>query len=64
MQSSDPLEAVVARSRAEFDLVVVGIGRTWGLEVRRFSLQTESLIRDCPCSVLVVREARTAPVDL
>jgi Kef-type K+ transport system membrane component KefB/nucleotide-binding universal stress UspA family protein len=61
VRSSEPLETVVARSRADVDLVVVGIGRVWGLQGRRFSLQTESLLRDCPCSVLVVRGARATP---
>jgi len=64
VRSSDPLEVVLAKCHADYDLVVVGVGRVWGLEGKRFSLQTESLLRDCPCSVLVVRGARPGPAPL
>jgi Kef-type K+ transport system membrane component KefB/nucleotide-binding universal stress UspA family protein len=50
-----PATAVVDHSRRGFDLVVVGLGREWGLAERRFGLTEEELLRDCPTSVLVVR---------
>jgi nucleotide-binding universal stress UspA family protein len=53
-----PAEAVLDRSRAGYDLVVVGLGRGWGLAERRFGIQPERLLRDCPTSLLVVRDRR------
>jgi Kef-type K+ transport system membrane component KefB/nucleotide-binding universal stress UspA family protein len=49
--------AIVARSRSA-DLVVVGVGREWGTEAKRigFGFGAERLIRDCPSSLLIVRE--------
>lgn len=50
-------EAIVARA-GDIDLVVVGIGRRWGLEVKRagFGFGADRLIRNCTASLLIVRE--------
>jgi Kef-type K+ transport system membrane component KefB/nucleotide-binding universal stress UspA family protein len=51
-----PAEAAIERSKQGFDLVIVGVGREWGLEGRMFGIQPERLLRDCPTSLLVVRD--------
>lgn len=57
--SAEPAAAALAeiRSRTEdsYDLVIVGVGRDWGLEARQFGIQQEFLIRECPTSLLVLR---------
>ncbi len=53
-----PAEAVLEESRQSYDLVVVGVGREWGLPERRAGLQPEMLIRECPTSLLIVRGPR------
>ncbi len=60
VEHDSPAEAVIERSRAGYDLVLVGLGRGWGLPGRRFGIQAERLLRDCPTSMLVVRAARGA----
>ncbi|NVB84166.1 MAG: universal stress protein [Kofleriaceae bacterium] len=56
-RNQSPAEAVLARTRG-CDLVVVGVGREWGVSATRvgFGFGAERLIRDCPCSLLIVRE--------
>jgi Kef-type K+ transport system membrane component KefB/nucleotide-binding universal stress UspA family protein len=51
-----PAEAALEHSRQGFDLVLVGVGREWGLQERRVGLQPEMLIRECPASLLIVRD--------
>ncbi len=58
VEHDDPAVAVLDRSKAGYDLVIVGLGRGWGLEERRFGIQPERLLRDSSGSLLVVREAR------
>jgi len=60
VEHDSPAEAVIERSRAGYDLVIVGLGRDWGLAERRFGMQPERLLRDCPTSLLVVRAERAA----
>jgi K+:H+ antiporter len=51
-----PAEAALERAGQGFDLVIIGVGREWGLEGRMFGIQPERLLRDCPTSLLVVRD--------
>ena len=56
--ASEPTEAVLSALRQAthpYDLVLVGIGREWGLEARQFGIQQEYLIRACPTSLLILR---------
>ena len=57
--AAEPAEAALAEIRSEtaspYDLVLVGVGRDWGLEARQFGIQQEFLIRQCPTSLLIVR---------
>lgn len=57
---ADPARAVLDESRQGYDLVLVGIGKQWGLEHRSFGLQAETILAKSSVSVLVVRHA-TAP---
>jgi Kef-type K+ transport system membrane component KefB/nucleotide-binding universal stress UspA family protein len=58
VEHASPAAAALERA-ADHDLIVVGIGREWGLGDRRFGLQPERLLRDSPTSILVVRAAPT-----
>jgi nucleotide-binding universal stress UspA family protein len=60
VESDAPADAVLAEAAAGYDLVVVGLGRDWGLEPRAFGIQRERLLVECPISLLVVRQAITA----
>jgi nucleotide-binding universal stress UspA family protein len=59
-----PAEAVVAEVSAGYDLVVIGVGREWGLEHRLFGLQSEVILSRSVISVLVVRGAAERPTEL
>jgi Kef-type K+ transport system membrane component KefB/nucleotide-binding universal stress UspA family protein len=61
LQHPSPPEAVLAESQRGYDLVIVGIGREWGIEQRSFGIQTERLLRESPASILVVHGAASAP---
>lgn len=54
--SADPLQALVDVAREGFDLVVVGVSQSWGLEPALFSTRHERLARDCPASLLILRK--------
>ena len=54
--SADPVEALVTVAKEGFDLVVVGVSETWGLEPTLFSVRHERIARECPASVLIVRK--------
>jgi Kef-type K+ transport system membrane component KefB/nucleotide-binding universal stress UspA family protein len=56
---ASPAAAALERA-ADHDLLVVGIGREWGLGDRRFGLQPERLLTSSPTSILVVRAAPEA----
>lgn len=64
VEHRSPADAALARASA-FDLVVVGVGSSWGLGERKlgFGLQSERLIRDCPTSLLVVRAEQTRAIE-
>jgi Kef-type K+ transport system membrane component KefB/nucleotide-binding universal stress UspA family protein len=55
VESATPVSAVLEAAR-EFDLVVVGVAETWGLESQVFGLRPERIARDCPTSLLIVRK--------
>jgi nucleotide-binding universal stress UspA family protein len=57
IETEAPAEAVLSETRAGYDLVIVGMGREYGLEQRSFGLQRERLLSECPVSLLVVRHA-------
>lgn len=50
--------AVVEEAARGYDLVLIGAGAEWGLEHRPFAIHSEQIIRECPTSLLVVRQAR------
>ncbi len=54
--------AVLEESGRGYDLVVVGVGRDWGLEQRLVGLQPERLMHESPTSLLVVRGAGPSAV--
>jgi nucleotide-binding universal stress UspA family protein len=54
---ADPAHALVEESAAGYDLVLIGVAAEWGLEHRPFGIQPEHVIRHCPTSLLVVRQA-------
>jgi Kef-type K+ transport system membrane component KefB/nucleotide-binding universal stress UspA family protein len=49
-----PEDAALEESARGYDLVIVGLGREWGLEQRHFGVHSERLMRDCSTSLLVV----------
>jgi nucleotide-binding universal stress UspA family protein len=58
VERRSPADAALEHSREGFDLVVVGVGREWGLSERRvIGLQPEMIIRESPTSLLIVRDA-------
>lgn len=52
-----PVDAVLEESAAGYDLVVVGLGESLGLENRSFGIRTERILAAANASVLVVRAA-------
>ncbi|GMV83562.1 MAG: hypothetical protein AMXMBFR7_47460 [Planctomycetota bacterium] len=63
VRHSQPAQAVLERCRKGIDLVVVGLGADWGLQERRFGLQPERLIRECPIPLLIVRDRSQARAE-
>ncbi len=54
----DPLDAAVAEARAGYDLIVVGVSRTWGTNPSPLGRRHEALARASSASLLVVRPRR------
>jgi Kef-type K+ transport system membrane component KefB/nucleotide-binding universal stress UspA family protein len=54
VEHADPAAAALAESGAGYDLVIVGVGREWGLAERPFGIRPEELLFECPTSILVV----------
>ncbi|HEY3237698.1 MAG TPA: universal stress protein, partial [Polyangiaceae bacterium] len=50
-----PAEAVVEESNQGHDLMIIGLGKQWGLEHRSFGLLPETILKRSPISVLVLR---------
>jgi len=63
IRSENAVETVLSHSALGFDLLIVGIGRQWGLEHRSFGFQAEALLKRSPTSVLVVRNEKSANVS-
>ena len=63
IQHRSPAEAALAESARGYDLVIVGIGRDWGLGERVLGIgfQPEKLLTDSPTSLLVVRGPDASP---
>jgi Kef-type K+ transport system membrane component KefB/nucleotide-binding universal stress UspA family protein len=58
---SAPAEAVIEETASgKHDLMIIGLGRPWGLEHRPFGLQAEAILDRSAISVLAVRQARVA----
>jgi Kef-type K+ transport system membrane component KefB/nucleotide-binding universal stress UspA family protein len=55
VESHDPAQAALDASAGDYDLVVVGVGREWGMPQRQFGLRTERLLERSKASLLVVR---------
>jgi Kef-type K+ transport system membrane component KefB/nucleotide-binding universal stress UspA family protein len=49
-----PVDIAIQRSHADYDLVVVGLGREWGLRQPWLGMHSERLIRESSTSLLVV----------
>jgi len=60
VESDDPLETVVREAQQDYDLVLIGVSATWGLEPTPFSPHHERLARECPASLLIVRKYQAA----
>ena len=58
--SGSPVDVVLAEAILGYDLLVIGVGREWGLESRLFGLQPEAILKRSPISVLAVRAGRQA----
>jgi len=56
VESNSPLDTAVKIAKANYDLVVVGLSETWGLEPSLFSKRHERLARECPASLLILRK--------
>jgi nucleotide-binding universal stress UspA family protein len=59
VQASDPVEVTLEESEGGYDLVVVGVGREWGLEQRWLGMHSERLLRQSEVSLLIVRGRST-----
>lgn len=63
VEHTDAAQAVLEESASDCQLVVVGVGREWGLPQRAFGLRTERLLEQGSASLLVVR-ASAKPLPL
>jgi Kef-type K+ transport system membrane component KefB/nucleotide-binding universal stress UspA family protein len=50
-----PGEAAIEESKRGYDLLLVGIGRHWGLEHKTFGPRAEAILSESPISIMVVR---------
>jgi nucleotide-binding universal stress UspA family protein len=57
---AQPAHAVIEECETGYDLVVIGASPVWGLEHRSFGMQPELVIRECPTSLLIVRQHEAA----
>ena len=62
VEDSSPVGVILHRAR-DFDLVIIGVAEEWGLESRLFGWRPEKIARDCPASMLIVRNF-AQPQDL
>lgn len=63
IQHRSPAEAALAESGRGYDLVIVGVGKDWGLGERMLGIgfHPEKLLTDSPTSLLVVRGPDQSP---
>lgn len=57
VESEHPVDEALEESRKGYDLVVVGVGKDWGLEQRWLGMHSERLLRESDVSLLIVRGA-------
>ncbi len=55
VESDEPLEAVVTEARDGYDLLVLGVSPTWGLEPQAFDRRHQRLAHETGASLLMVR---------
>jgi nucleotide-binding universal stress UspA family protein len=60
VEHANPARAVIEECACGYDLVVIGVGPEWGLEHRSFGMHPERIIKECPTSLLVVRQYEPA----
>lgn len=58
VESDDPINTTLTVSKQNYDLIVLGLSETWGLEASLFSKRHEVLAHNCPASMLIVRKAQ------
>jgi len=63
VESDSPTGVVLGECKDAYDLVIIGLGRDWGLEQRPFGIQRERVLMDCPTSLLVVRHAEATVAE-
>jgi len=57
VESTSPVSAVVDEvRRGRYDLVVIGVAKTWGLTPAFFGVRHERLVEDTTASLLIVRK--------
>ncbi len=56
VESDSPLNTAIRIANQDYDLVVVGMAETWGIEPSSFSRRHERLARECPASLLILRK--------
>ncbi len=57
VESDEPVEVTLQESKNGYDLIVVGLGKEWGLEQRWLGMHSEQLLRESDVSLLIVRGA-------
>jgi nucleotide-binding universal stress UspA family protein len=55
VRHATPGEAAIEESKSGYDLLLVGMGRDWGLEHKSFGSRAEAILALAPSSILVVR---------
>ena len=55
VEDDSPVAAVLRESRG-YDLVIIGVAEEWGLESHLFGCRPERIARECPSSMLIVRQ--------
>jgi len=56
VESDTPLDTAIKIANDNFDLVVVGLSETWGLEPSFFSIRHERFSSECMASLLIFRK--------
>ena len=62
--SDAPLDVAVAVAQEGFDLALVGLSETWGLDSSPFSTRHERLVDETDASVLIVRAYEASPLPV